>query len=168
MGNLSKRLSAVVVGLAAAMVLPACAATPATPAPEQSSGSPAAEVTLVKVGASPVPHARILEFIDQNLAAAAGIDLEIREFDDFVLPNEALASGEIDANYFQHLPYLEAQIAEKGYQFEHGAGVTSSRTRPSRPSTRPSTRCRTAPPSRSPMTSPTRSAVCGCWNRSVS
>ena len=123
MGNLSKRLSAVVVGLAAAMVLPACAATPATPAPEQSGGSPAAEVTLVKVGASPVPHARILEFIDQNLAAAAGIDLEIREFDDFVLPNEALASGEIDANYFQHLPYLEAQIAEKGYQFEHGAGV---------------------------------------------
>ena len=105
------------------MVLPACAATPATPAPEQSGGSPAAEVTLVKVGASPVPHARILEFIDQNLAAAAGIDLEIREFDDFVLPNEALASGEIDANYFQHLPYLEAQIAEKGYQFEHGAGV---------------------------------------------
>ena len=123
MGTLSKRLSAVVVGLAAAMVLPACAATPATPAPEQSGGSPAAEVTLVKVGASPVPHARILEFIDQNLAAAAGIDLEIREFDDFVLPNEALASGEIDANYFQHLPYLEAQIAEKGYQFEHGAGV---------------------------------------------
>ena len=123
MGNLSKRLSAVVVGLAAAMVLPACAATPATPAPEQSGGSPAAEVTLVKVGASPVPHARILEFIDQNLAAAAGIDLEIREFDDFVLPNEALTSGEIDANYFQHLPYLEAQIAEKGYQFEHGAGV---------------------------------------------
>ncbi len=123
MGTLSKRLSAVVVGLAAAMVLPACAATPATPAPEQSSGSPAAEVTLVKVGASPVPHARILEFIDQDLAAAAGIDLEIREFDDFVLPNEALASGEIDANYFQHLPYLEAQIAEKGYQFEHGAGV---------------------------------------------
>ena len=38
-------------------------------------------------------------------------------------PNEALASGELDANYFQHLPYLEAQIAEKGYAFDHGAGV---------------------------------------------
>ncbi|MCW5950760.1 MAG: ABC transporter [Propionibacteriaceae bacterium] len=126
MGTLSKQLTAIAVGLTAAMMLSACAAGPTTtPAPEQTASgtSPAAELTVVKVGASPVPHARILEFIDQNLAAAAGIDLEIREFDDYVLPNEALASGEIDANYFQHLPYLEAQIAEKGYQFEHGAGV---------------------------------------------
>jgi D-methionine transport system substrate-binding protein len=127
MGTLSKRLTVIAAGFAAAMMLSACAGPAATPAPEQSNpgtdASPAAEPTLVKVGASPVPHARILEFIDQNLAAAAGIDLEIKEFDDFVLPNEALASGEIDANYFQHLPYLEGQIAEKGYQFEHGAGV---------------------------------------------
>jgi D-methionine transport system substrate-binding protein len=127
MGTLSKQLTAVAVGLTAAMMLSACAAGPATtPAPEQTTAggtSPAAEITVVKVGASPVPHARILEFIDQNLAAAAGIDLEITEFDDYVLPNEALASGQIDANYFQHLPYLQDQIAEKGYQFEHGAGV---------------------------------------------
>ncbi|MCA0252950.1 MAG: ABC transporter [Actinobacteria bacterium] len=126
MGTLSKQLTAIAVGLSAALMLSACAAGPTTtPAPEQTASgtSPAAELTVVKVGASPVPHARILEFIDQNLAAAAGIDLDIREFDDYVLPNEALASGDIDANYFQHLPYLEAQIAEKGYQFEHGAGV---------------------------------------------
>ncbi len=126
MGTLSKRLTAITASFAAAMMLSACAGPAATPAPVQTpseSGSAPAEVTLVKVGASPVPHARILEFIDQNLAAAAGIDLEIREFDDYVLPNEALASGELDANYFQHLPYLENQIAEKGYQFEHGAGV---------------------------------------------
>ena len=127
MGPLSKRLSVVVGGLTAAMLLTACASGPtATPAPQQTTGgetSPAAEATVVKVGASPVPHARILEFVDQNLAAAAGIDLEIVEFDDYVLPNEALASGELDANYFQHLPYLTAQIAEKGFQFEHGAGV---------------------------------------------
>jgi len=80
-------------------------------------------VTTVTVGASPIPHAQILEFIDANLAAEAGIDLDIVEFDDYVLPNEALASGELDANYFQHLPYLESQIADKGYEFEHGAGV---------------------------------------------
>lgn len=127
MGTLSKHLTAITASFAAAMMLSACAGPAATPAPQQNSPAPdtssAAEPTLVKVGASPVPHARILEYIDQNLAAAAGIDLEIREFDDFVLPNEALASGEIDANYFQHVPYLENQIAEKGYQFEHGAGV---------------------------------------------
>ncbi len=79
--------------------------------------------TSVTVGASPLPHARILEFVQQELAEDAGIELEIVEFDDYVLPNEALASGEIDANYFQHLPYLEAQIDEKGYEFEHGEGV---------------------------------------------
>ncbi|MEA5116217.1 MAG: MetQ/NlpA family ABC transporter substrate-binding protein [Propionicimonas sp.] len=128
MGTLSKRLSAITVGLAAAMMLTACAANPAsTPAPEQGAGaqdtSPAAELTVVKVGASPVPHSRILEYVKENLAPAAGIDLEITQFDDYVLPNEALASGEIDANYFQHVPYLEREIADKGYKFEHGAGI---------------------------------------------
>ena len=78
--------------------------------------------TLV-VGASPLPHAKILEFVRDNLAEEAGIEIEIREFDDYVLPNEALASGDIDANYFQHLPYLENQMEEKGYEFAHGEGV---------------------------------------------
>ena len=113
----------------AALALTACGA-PATPAasgspsttPSEETSAPAEPIT-VKVGASPVPHAKILEFVQQNLATDAGIKLDIVEFDDYVLPNEALASGELDANYFQHLPYLEAQIAEKGYQFEHGAGV---------------------------------------------
>ena len=110
----------------AALAFSACG----TPAPSGSpstspSASPSApaELITVKVGASPVPHAKILEFVQQNLATDAGLKLDIVEFDDYVLPNEALASGELDANYFQHLPYLEAQIAEKGYQFEHGAGV---------------------------------------------
>lgn len=118
MGSLRKRLL-VAAPLVAAMALSACASTP-TPA---ASGTPQAGPITVKVGASPVPHAKILEFVKQNLAADAGIDVEIVEFDDYVQPNEALASGELDANYFQHLPYLTAQIAEKGYEFEHGAGV---------------------------------------------
>lgn len=94
--------------------------TPSNPATD--SAAPADLIT-VTVGASPVPHAQVLQYIQDNLAADAGIDVKIVEFDDYVLPNEALASGELDANYFQHLPYLTAQIAEKGYEFEHGEGV---------------------------------------------
>jgi D-methionine transport system substrate-binding protein len=121
MGTLRKPLSALVIA-AATMAMTACGATPAA-APSTTTAASAAEPTVVTVGASPVPHAKILEFVQKNLAAKAGIDLKIVEFDDYVQPNEALASKELDANYFQHLPYLEAQIKEKGYAFEHGAGV---------------------------------------------
>jgi len=121
MGTLRKPLSALVIA-AATMAMTACGATPAA-APSTTAAAPAAATTLVTVGASPVPHARILEFVQKNLAAKAGIELKIVEFDDYVQPNEALASKELDANYFQHLPYLEAQIKEKGYAFTHGAGV---------------------------------------------
>ena len=124
MGSLRKHLS-VLATAAAVMALTACstatAAAPASTATE--AASTAAEPTLVTVGASPVPHAKILEFVQQNLAAKAGIELKIVEFDDYVQPNEALASGELDANYFQHLPYLEDQIKDKGYKFDHGLGV---------------------------------------------
>ena len=60
----------------------------------------------LKVGATPVPHASILNLVKEDLASQ-GITLEVVEFTDYVTPNEALESGEIDANYFQHLPYLE-------------------------------------------------------------
>ncbi|MDO5287739.1 MAG: MetQ/NlpA family ABC transporter substrate-binding protein [Actinomycetia bacterium] len=86
-------------------------------------GCSSSSTTEIKVGASPVPHARILGFIKDNLAARAGISLTIVEYDDYVQPNEALASKELDANYFQHLPYLEDQIAERRYPFAHGAGI---------------------------------------------
>ncbi|MCW3156403.1 MetQ/NlpA family ABC transporter substrate-binding protein [Micropruina sonneratiae] len=119
MSTLRKLLAAVAAG-AATLALAACSGTPAaSPSGTESS----AALTTVTVGASPVPHAKILEFVKEKLAPAAGIDLQIVEFDDYVQPNEALASKELDANYFQHLPYLEAQIKERGYAFEHGAGV---------------------------------------------
>lgn len=79
--------------------------------------------TTLVVGASPVPHAEILQFVQDELAADAGLDLQIEEFTDYVLPNTALAEGEIDANFFQHVPYLEAQIEENGFEFDHFAGV---------------------------------------------
>jgi D-methionine transport system substrate-binding protein len=71
----------------------------------------------LRVGASPVPHAEILRFIDDELAADAGLDLEIVEFTDYVQPNVALDDGSLDANYFQTVPYLEEQEASAGYDF---------------------------------------------------
>lgn len=88
-----------------------------------TASTPATEIVTLKVGASPVPHALILQFVDENLAEAAGIDLEIVEFTDYVQPNVALAEGSIDANYFQHMPYFETEVAEKGYAFEASVGI---------------------------------------------
>ena len=120
-----KILTAVAASLAATMALTACGSGDATSSPAPGDGSAPASggTTKLVVGASPVPHAKILEFVRDNLAADAGLEIEIQEFDDYVLPNEALANEELDANYFQHLPYLENQIAEKGYEFSHGEGI---------------------------------------------
>lgn len=104
---------------AAALVLAGCAGGGDDTGSDTGSGDSA---TLV-VGASPVPHAEILQFVADELAADAGIELEIEEFTDYVLPNTALAEGELDANFFQHLPYLEAQIEENGFDFEASTGV---------------------------------------------
>jgi D-methionine transport system substrate-binding protein len=71
----------------------------------------------LRVGASPVPHAEILRFIDEELADDAGLELEIVEFTDYVQPNVALDDGSLDANYFQTVPYLEEQEANAGYDF---------------------------------------------------
>lgn len=67
----------------------------------------------ITVGASPVPHAEILEFVKPVLAEQ-GYTLEIIEFTDYVQPNLALASGDLDANFFQHVPYLESFAADHG------------------------------------------------------
>ncbi len=77
----------------------------------------------VKVGASPVPHAEILAYVRDNLAAAAGLEIEIVEFTDYVQPNLALNDGQLDANFFQHLPYLEDFNAERGTDLVSVAGV---------------------------------------------
>jgi len=71
----------------------------------------------IKVGATPGPHAQILEAV-KPILAEQGIELEILEFSDYVIPNEALASGELDVNSFQHQPYLDNQVADRGYAIE--------------------------------------------------
>ena len=65
-----------------------------------------AKQTTIKIGATPVPHVEILEAV-KPLLKAKGYDLEIVEFTDYVTPNIAVDEGELDANFFQHLPYLE-------------------------------------------------------------
>ncbi|QSX07522.1 MetQ/NlpA family ABC transporter substrate-binding protein [Alkalibacter rhizosphaerae] len=64
------------------------------------------DMVPMKIGATPVPHYEILEFV-KPLLAEEGIELEIQEFTDYVLPNMALENEELDANFFQHVPYLE-------------------------------------------------------------
>ena len=87
-----------------------------------ASGS-SSEVVTLKVGATPSPHAKILTYINDNLAADAGIKLKIVEYTDYVQPNTALNDGELDANFFQTVPYLENAEKQAGYDFEAGAGI---------------------------------------------
>lgn len=78
--------------------------------------------TKLKVGATPEPHAAFLNLIKEDLKAD-GIDLVVVDFTDYVIPNEALESGEIDANFFQHLPYLESFNKERGYHLTNAGGI---------------------------------------------
>lgn len=104
-------------------------AAPSSSAPDGSSASDtptSAESTpeLVKivVGATPVPHAEILA-VAKEVLVKAGYDLVVTEFDDYVQPNMALESGELDANFFQHLPYLEDFNTEKGTKLVSAAAI---------------------------------------------
>lgn len=80
---------------------------------ESTEAAPTGELETVTVGASPAPHAEILEAA-KDAMAAKGYDLEIVEYVDYVQPNLALESGDLDANYFQHITYLEDFNAERG------------------------------------------------------
>ena len=124
---MKKFISLLIVAVLALSLLAACAPaapaeTPAAPVAteepaaavtEASSEEPVAEPVVIKVGASPVPHAEILEAIKPVLAEQ-GYELEIVEFTDYVQPNLALEDGSLDANYFQHVPYLDSFNAENG------------------------------------------------------
>ena len=85
-----------------------------------SSGS--SDDKKIVVGASATPHAEILEAL-KKLVEEKGYTLEIKVFSDFVLPNTSLSQGEIDANFFQHLPYLEDFNKENKTELVSAAGV---------------------------------------------
>ena len=113
--------------LAAAMsfaALAGCSNAPASSAAPSSSEAPsseaaspepssAAELKKLVVGASPTPHALILKEA-AKLLKEKGYDLDVKEFSDYVLPNTALSDKQLDANYFQHQPYLDEFNKEKG------------------------------------------------------
>lgn len=85
--------------------------------------APAFAETVLKIGASPVPHAEILEAA-KPLLAAEGITLEVIVFQDYILPNVALDGGDIDANYFQHVPYLNEVLTQNpDYTFANAGGI---------------------------------------------
>lgn len=76
----------------------------------------------LRIGVSPGPHAEILEKV-KPLLAQKGIDLKIIEFSDYVVPNQALAAGELEANSFQNQPYLDNQVKDRGFKIE-SVGLT--------------------------------------------
>ncbi len=77
---------------------------------------------VLKVGATPEPHASMLNLIVDDMAKA-GYTLEVVEFTDYVTPNRALEDGQIDANFFQHIPYMDAQNEEHGYHLVNAGGI---------------------------------------------
>ena len=88
---------------------------------QSSTGSSSSNngTLTIRVGASPVPHAEILQYVKDNLAAKAGLNIQIVQFNDYVQPNMALQEGDIDANYFQHVPYMN------DFNQQHGTNLVA-------------------------------------------
>ena len=130
-----KKLLSILLCAALVLGLAACgtAASDPTDAPESeapasdapatdAAETPSGELEKIVVGASSTPHAEILEAVKGELEAL-GYELEVTIFDDYVMPNLALADGEIDANYFQHEPYLLNFNAENGTDLVSAAAI---------------------------------------------
>ncbi len=122
-----KKTFALILALVLALAaLTGCGSTVSTapaateaPAAADAAEAPAADLVPIVVGASATPHAEILESVKEALAAE-GYDLQVVVYDDYILPNKALADGELDANYFQHTPYL------KSYNESNGTDLVSA------------------------------------------
>lgn len=105
-----KKVLGFIFTLSLVLVLTACGSSS-----DKASSSKDDNKELV-VGASNTPHAQILEQA-KPILKEKGIDLKIVKYTDYVMPNKALEEGDLDANYFQHKPYLELEEKEKGYKF---------------------------------------------------
>ena len=113
-----RSLAAIGLAAVATLGLAACGGSTSSDASASSS-----DVVTLTVGATPSPHAKILTYINDNLAAAEGIKLDIVEYTDYILPNTALNDGDLDANFYQTVPYLENAEKQFGYDFEAGEGI---------------------------------------------
>lgn len=117
--NIGKALLACVFSFVLVAGLAGCGATGAS---SDSEGTAASGDKTIKVGASPSPHAEILNAA-KDVLAEEGWTLEVVEYSDYIQPNVALSNGELDANYFQHLPYLENYNAENGTDLASAAEI---------------------------------------------
>ena len=113
-----RSLAAIGLAAVATLGLAACGGGSSSDASDSSS-----DVVTLTVGATPSPHAKILTYINDNLAADAGIKIKIVEYTDYVQPNTALNDGDLDANFYQTVPYLENAEKQFGYDFEAGEGI---------------------------------------------
>lgn len=106
-----KKITSLILALVLAFSLVSLSACGDKATDDKKSDS--ADDKVITVGASATPHAEILEQVKQALADE-GYELKIVTYDDYVLPNQALADGTLDANYFQHKPYLDSFNAKNG------------------------------------------------------
>ncbi|MFI6563376.1 MetQ/NlpA family ABC transporter substrate-binding protein [Streptomyces sp. NPDC050534] len=108
MRNTAKLTTAVLAAGALTFGLTACGSGSESTASSSDYSGP------LVVAASPTPHAEILDFVKKNLAKKAGLDLEVKEFQDYIVPNTATEDGSVDANYFQNKPYLDDFNKKRG------------------------------------------------------
>lgn len=113
-----KWIAAASAALLAAGLLTACGSSEKSAPVEQKSD----KAVTIKVGATPVPHGEILEAVKEDLKKE-GVNLEIVEFNDYVQPNLALNDKELDANYFQHKPYLDEFCKDRGIDLISAGGI---------------------------------------------
>lgn len=118
-----KKLFAILATVALAVfALAGCGSSDKAASSDTAASSSSGETTVLKVGATAVPHAEILEQV-KPILAKEGIDLQIVEFNDYVQPNLALNDGELDANYFQHQPYLDEFKSEHDVKLVSAGGI---------------------------------------------
>ena len=119
-----KKLLTLALSLTLCLSLAACGGSKETPAAEEKPAETEApaETTVLNVAASATPHAEILE-VCVPILAEQGIDLQVHVYGDYVVPNTAVEEGAEDANYFQHVPYLDNFNAENGTHLVSVAGV---------------------------------------------
>ena len=124
---MKKQISMLLATACAASLLAACGGSAddsgaADDGAATEAGSDAAETVPLTVAASPTPHAEILNQCVPILAEQ-GIELVVNEYSDYVVPNTAVEDGDEDANYFQHLPYLEDFNAQNGTHIASVAAI---------------------------------------------
>lgn len=118
---MKKWLQLILIALVA-IGLAACGADKKEDTTSNDKTADSNEVTTLKVGASPNPHVPILEKA-KPILEEKGIDLQIETYTEYIMANQDLDSGDLEANFYQHIPFFELQKKEHGYDFENAGGI---------------------------------------------